>query len=265
MAATGAAVRELWRYRELFYFMVWRDIKVRYKQSVLGALWAVIQPFATMIVFTLIFHKAGRIPSSSPDVPYSIFSYSALLPWTYFAAAIQQSGQSLVLNSDLLTKVYFPRVIIPWSSVVRGLLDFAVASVLLVGMMFYYEIMPQAKFLLLPVLVVPLVTLALGVGMIFAALNVRFRDVQHVLPFVVQLWLFVTPIIYPSDEIPDRWQGLLALNPLTGIVESFRACVLPATQFNFVQLGSSCAIAAVIFVFGAWYFRRTARSFADVI
>ena len=186
MLVTGESVRELWRYRELFYFMVWRDIKVRYKQSVLGALWAVIQPFCTMVVFTLFFHKVAKVQAPD-DMPYPIFSYSALLPWMYFSGAVTQAGLSLVSNRHLLTKVYFPRVTIPASGAMRGLVDFAVASVILLAMMAYYGFAPSWELLLWPVLIVPLVMLALCVGMFFAAVNVRYRDVQYVLPFVTQL------------------------------------------------------------------------------
>lgn len=256
-------VRELWQYRELFYFMVWRDIKVRYKQSVLGGLWAIIQPFFTMVVFTLFFHKLAGIDSG--DTPYPIFSYSALLPWTYFSGSITQIGNSLVSNQHLITKVYFPRITIPASNAIRGLVDLAIASAILVGMMVYYQFVPGWSLLLWPLLLIPLVMLALGVGMMFAAMNVKYRDVQHVLPFIVQLWLFVSPIIYPMSMIPERWRPVLALNPLTGIIEAFRACVVPSQPFDFHLLGISLVVTTVIFVGSAVYFRHTARSFADII
>jgi len=263
MNSAAEPLRELWYYRELFYFMVWRDIKVRYKQSLLGVLWAIIQPFGTMLVFTLFFHGFAKIPSD--DVPYPIFSYSALLPWTYFSASITQIGNSLVSNKHLITKVYFPRVTIPAAGAIRGLVDFAIAAIILLGMMIYYDFTPGWKLLLWPVLLIPLVTLALGVGMLFAALNVRYRDVQHVLPFVIQLWLFMTPIIYPTTMVPQRWRGLLALNPLTGIIEAFRACVLPNRHIDTSMLGTSLAVTLVIFLISALYFKWTARSFADIV
>jgi len=261
--AVKEATRELWQYRELFYFMVWRDVKVRYKQSVLGAAWAVIQPFGTMVVFTVFFHKLANIPSDG--APYPIFSYTALLPWTYFSSAITQIGTSMVTNKHLITKVYFPRVTIPAAHAIRGLLDFSIASVLLLGMMAWYRFTPPWELLLWPLLLVPLMALALGVGMIFAALNVRYRDVQHVLPFVVQLWLFITPVIYPTSMIPGKWRILLALNPLTGIIEAFRASALPTRSLDLDSLLLSLAITAIIFVGGGWYFNKTARTFADIV
>jgi len=255
--------RELWQYRELFYFMVWRDIKVRYKQSLLGAAWAVIQPFGTMIIFTIFFHKLANIPSDG--VPYPIFSYSALLPWTYFSGSITQIGNSMVTNKHLITKVYFPRITIPASNAIRGLVDFSIAALILIGMMGWYRFPPGWGLLLWPVLLIPLVVLALGVGMIFAALNVRYRDVQHVLPFFVQLWLFVTPIIYPTGMVPERWRVLLALNPLTGIIEAFRASILPTRHFDPEQFAVSLGVTVLIFIGGGLYFNRTARSFADIV
>ncbi len=264
MIATSESVRELWRYRELFYFMVWRDIKVRYKQSVLGALWAIVQPFCTMVVFTLFFNRVANVQPPD-DMPYPVFSYSALLPWTYFSGAITQAGLSLVNNRNLLTKVYFPRVIIPSSSAMRGLLDFSIASVILVGLMAYYRFVPSWELLLWPVLILPLLMLALGVGMLFAALNVRYRDVQYVLPFFTQLWLFVSPIIYPLSLIPEKWQPLMALNPLAGIIEAFRACLVPSRSIDLHLFGISLAVTTVIFIVGAVYFKQTARSFADIV
>lgn len=272
MQAVGESVRELWHYRELFYFMVWRDVKVRYKQSMLGALWAVVQPFGTMVVFTLLFNRVVGIESGD-GTPYPIFSYAALLPWTYFSGAVNQSGVSLVNNRNLLTKVYFPRVTIPAASIIRGLVDFAIASVLLAGMIAYYHYGSSAdytfvwtwKALLWPVLVVPLVLLAMGVGMFFSAINVKYRDVQYVLPFMMQLWMFLTPIIYPTSRLPKAIQPYVPLNPLAGIVESFRACIIPSRSIDTMQLGVSVAVTVVVFLAGALYFRKTARDFADVV
>lgn len=261
--AMGNASRELWQYRELFYFMVWRDIKVRYKQSILGGLWAIVQPFCTMLVFTLFFNKLAGIESG--NIPYPIFSYSALLPWTYFNGAITQMGNSLVNNQHLITKVYFPRITIPASGAIRGLVDFAIAWVLLVGLMAYYQFMPAWTLVLWIVLLIPLMILAMGVGMLFAALNVKYRDVQHVLPFLVQIWLFITPIIWPMDMIPEKWRLVVALNPLTGLIEAFRASVIPSSPIDFGLLGISLAVTVVIFVLSALYFRHTARGFADII
>ena len=264
MTTAAEGVRELWHYRELFYFMVWRDVKVRYKQSFLGAAWAVLQPLTTMIIFTLFFHRVVRVQPPD-DMPYPIFSYSALVPWTYFSAAISQAGLSLVNNRNLLTKVYFPRVTIPAAGAARGILDFAIASVLLLGLMAYYGFAPSWELLLWPVLVVPLAMLALGVGLLFAAANVRYRDVKYVLPFMTQLLLFVTPIIYPWSLIPEKWKPILALNPLTGLIEAFRACLVPSRSVDISLLGVSLAVTFVIFTAGAFYFRRTAREFADIV
>lgn len=258
-----SGVRELWQYRELFYFMVWRDIKVRYKQSILGGLWAIVQPFATMLIFTLFFHKLAGIDTG--DVPYPIFSYAALLPWTYFSGTISQMGNSLVNNQHLITKVYFPRITIPAAGAIRGLVDFAIASTILAGMMVYYRYVPDWTMVVWLLLLVPLVSLAMGVGMLFAAANVKYRDVQHVLPFVVQLWLFVTPIIWPIDMVPERWRLAVAVNPLAGIIEAFRACVLPSHRLDSYFFGISMSVTVIVLLLGAVYFRRTARGFADII
>lgn len=256
-------LKEFWHYRELFYFMVWRDIKVRYKQSLLGAGWAVIQPFFTMVVFTLFFGKMAKMPTDG--IPYPIFSYSAVLPWTFFSQALTRSGNSLVANTNLITKVYFPRICIPTATTISGLLDLAMASVLLVGLMFYYKIEFSLGLILWPFLVVLLVLLALGVGMIFASLNVKYRDIKHTLPFVVQLWLFMTPIIYPTSIIPERFRILIAFNPAAGIIEAFRACILPNKPVDWNSLWISGSITLVIFVVALFYFRKTERAFADII
>ncbi len=256
-------VSEFWDYRELFFFLVWRDIKVRYKQTVLGGLWAVLQPFVTMVVFSLFFGSLIKVPSEG--VPYPIFSYSALVPWTYFSGALILTGNSLVGNSNLLTKVYFPRVALPVSAVLGGLLDFGIASLLLVGMMVYYNVQPGWALLLWPFLVFLLVLLAIGVGMIIASLNVKYRDIKYALPFVIQLWLYITPIIYPTSIIPERFQGLLALNPLTGIIESFRSIILPGRSVDWRLLSISSAISITLFCVGLIYFRKTERGFSDII
>lgn len=256
-------LREIWQYRELFYFLVWRDVKVRYKQTVLGAAWAVIQPFFSMVVFTLFFQRLANMPSDG--IPYPIFSYSALIPWIYFSTAIATAGNSLVANSNLLTKVYFPRVAVPASSAFGGIVDFAIASVVLLAIMAYYRFPPAWSLLLWPVLVIPLVALALGVGMFLAALNVRYRDIRYALPFFIQTWLFVTPIIYPTSIIPEKFRVLIFLNPLAGIIEGFRACVFPRREMDWTLLGTSILITAIIFIVGALYFRKTERTFADLV
>lgn len=255
--------QELWQYRELFYFLVWKNIKIRYKQTVLGASWAIIQPLFTMVIFTFFFGRLAHMPSDG--VPYPIFSYSALLFWTYFATTLNQSGNSLVTNTNLITKVYFPRVALPASSALSGLVDLALASIVLIGMMVYYGIAPGWGILFWPILVIPLVLLALGFGMIFAALNVRYRDVKHILPFIVQIWLFLTPIIYPTSIIPDKFKIFLAINPVAGIIEAFRATILPARHMDWGLLATSVAITLLVFVLGMLYFRSTEKYFADII
>lgn len=256
-------VQELWHYRELLWFLVGRDIKVRYKQTVLGALWAIIQPFFTMIVFTLFFGKLAKMPSDG--VPYPIFSYSALLPWTYFSTALANSGNSLIGSSNLLTKVYFPRITVPASSVLSGLVDFGIASVILLFMMIYYKIQPSFELILWPVLIIPIVLLSLGVGAIFAALNVSYRDIRYAIPFFIQLLLYITPVIYPSSIIPEQFRTLLALNPLVGIIDAFRACLFPSKEIDWQALGISSLVTLFIFVFGLLYFRKFERNFADIV
>ncbi|MDH3591984.1 MAG: ABC transporter permease [Planctomycetota bacterium] len=256
-------LREFWRYRELLYFLVWRDLKVRYKQTKLGAAWAILQPFVTMIIFTIFFGRLAGIPSD--DIPRPIFYYSALLPWTYFASALTGAGNSLLSNSDLLTKVYFPRLALPVAAVLTGLIDFAIASVVLIGMMAYYAVPVSWELLLWPLLLLPLTALALGLGTILAALNVNFRDVKHALPFCVQLLLFLTPIIYPASMVPQPYRSLLALNPLTGIIEAFRAALIPGRAIDWGLLGISAVTTTILLVIGLTYFRRTEREFADII
>jgi lipopolysaccharide transport system permease protein len=256
-------LKEFWRYRELFYFLVWRDVKVRYKQTAFGIIWAILQPFVTMIVFTIFFKKLANMPSDG--IPYPIFSYSALLPWVYFSGAINNAGMSLVQNSRLLTKVYFPRVAVPAASCFCGLVDFGIASVMLIGMMVWYRIYPTWEILFWPILLIPLVLLTLGVGLIFASLNVWYRDVRYALPFVTQVWLFITPVIYPSSMIPERFKPFLALNPLTGMIETFRASLLPSHTIDWGVLGVSTGSAMILFFIGLMYFRKMERTFADII
>ncbi len=256
-------LEELWDYRELFFFFIWRDVKIRYKQTVLGASWAVIQPLFTMLVFSLFFGGLAKMPSDG--VPYPIFSYCALVPWTYFSGALALSGNCLVANSNLLTKVYFPRLAIPVASVLSGVVDFCIASILLIGLMIYYDVTPGWRLLLWPVLTIPLTVLVLGLGMILASLNVTYRDVKYAVPFGIQICLFVTPIIYPTSIIPARFRFLIDLNPLTGLIEAFRASVLPGRQIDWKQLMISVLISCIIFVVGLIYFKKTERMFADTI
>jgi lipopolysaccharide transport system permease protein len=255
--------KELWNYRELFYFMLWRDIKVKYKQTVLGAAWAVIQPFFTMVVFTIFFGKLAKMPSDG--IPYPVFSYCALLPWTYFSGALSQASNSIVANKNLVTKVYFPRIIIPSSSALSGLVDFSIASVILLGMMAYYKIQPSFELLLWPVLMIPLVMLVVGVTTFLASLNVRYRDIKHTIPFIVQLWLFLTPVIYPTSIIPKHLQILISLNPMVGIIEAFRATLLPDRNVEWRLLCLSIALSVLIFILGLAYFKTAEKEFADIL
>jgi lipopolysaccharide transport system permease protein len=257
------AVNDLWRYRELFYFLAWRDVKVRYKQTALGIAWAVLQPLLTMIVFTVLFGRLGNMPNDG--IPYPVFYFGALLPWTYFSSTLVNSGNSLVVNANLLTKVYFPRVILPSSAAVSGLVDFAVGFLLLVVIMGYYGIAPGAGLLLWPFLITLLVAFTLGVSMILAALNVKYRDVKYTLPFLVQLWLFATPVIYPTSIIPDRYRPILALNPLTGIIDAFRASLVPVRPIDWQLLWISFLITLAVLTAGIVYFKRTERAFADIV
>jgi len=254
---------EFWEYRELFYFMVWRDLKIRYRQTALGAIWAVIQPFFTMIVFTLFFGKLAQMPSDG--IAYPLFSYAALVPWTYFSGTLALSGNSLINNSTLLTKVYFPRVVIPAAPVLAGLIDFGIASLLLLFMMAYYHVHPGWALLLWPVLTLLMSVLALGMGMILSCVNVKYRDIKYAIPFLIQIWLFVTPVIYPTSIVPDRFRFLMALNPMSGLIEAFRATLFAHRQVDWRLLGCSAGMTALIFTLGLIYFRKTERAFADVI
>lgn len=255
-------LRDLWACRELLYFLMWRDIKVRYKQTLLGAAWAVIQPLVTMIIFTYFFGKLAKVPTEG--VPYPIFFYTGLLLWTFFSNGVTAGANSLVGNSNLITKVYFPRLIIPSAAVGAGLVDFAIASVLLMGLLVYYGFPVTWSYLMLPPLVALTTLLALGLAIWFSALNVKYRDVRHALPFLIQVWLFVSPIIYPSSLVPEEWRWAMALNPLTGVVEAFRASLF-GRQFPWLTLAYSCAFTAVMLAYASYSFRRMERSFAELI
>ena len=256
-------IQELWRHRELFYFLAWRDIKLRYKQTVLGVLWALIQPLFTMLVFTLFFGNLAKIPSDG--APYPLFYIAALLPWTYFAATLATAGNSLVVNAQLITKVYFPRAILPVSGAMSGLLDFAIGCLILVGLMIYYGVQPGWSLLMWPILLIPLVLVTVGIGMILASLNVRYRDIKYALPFMIQLWLFVTPVIYPTSIIPERFRFLAALNPLTGIIDAFRKSIIPSQEIDWQLLLVSSLLTLFIFAAGLVFFRKTERTFADIV
>ncbi len=257
-------IRELVAHRELLWFLTWRDIKVRYKQTLLGVLWAVLQPLATMVVFTVFF---GRLAGMQSDVqgPYALFAYTGLLVWLFFANSVVNASQSLVANTNLVTKVYFPRLFVPLAATFAALVDYAIALVLLFAIILFYGVAPDLEFLALP-LVLPVAFLAAsGVGMLLAALNVEYRDVRHATPFLIQLWLFLTPVIYPVTLVPEKWSWLLFLNPMSGIVHVHRAVLDPNTHADWGALAISFAVSAVIFLVGAFTFKRMERSFADVI
>ncbi|MCL6613308.1 MAG: ABC transporter permease [Firmicutes bacterium] len=256
-------LRELWEYRELLYFLTWRDVKVRYKQTVLGAAWAIIQPFFTMVVFSLFFGKLAKVPSDG--VPYPIFSYAALVPWTFFAYGLNQSSNSLVGNANLIKKLYFPRLIVPLSSVLSVAVDFVLAFLVLLGMMLYYGVVPTANMWTLPFFFVLATVTSLGVGLWLSALNVQFRDVRYVVPFLVQFWLFATPIAYPSSLLPEPWRTFYGVNPMVGVVEGFRWALLGTdTVLGPITIVSTCA-AVMLLIGGAFYFRRMEKTFADVV
>lgn len=254
---------EIWKHRELLYFLTKRDIKVRYRQTVLGGLWAIIQPFFTMVVFTLFFGRLAKMPSDG--MPYPIFVYAALLPWTYFANAVSASGNSLVGSAHLITKVYFPRLIVPMSAALGGLLDFFVALLLLGVLMVYYKIIVGISILLFPLLVGLTFLCAVGVGLWLSALNVKFRDIRYVIPFLIQIWMFLSPVIYPVSMAKGKYIWLLLFNPMTGIIEAFRASLLGHQPIDWSMLGLSTLIILVILVGGLYYFRRMEREFADVV
>jgi lipopolysaccharide transport system permease protein len=255
-------LRDVWEYRELLYFLVWRDIKVRYKQTVLGAAWAVIQPFMTMVVFSVFFGRLAKVPSDG--VPYPVFAFAALLPWQLFAFALTESSNSLVGSQNLITKVYFPRLVIPLSSVLAGLVDFAISFLVLLSLMLYYGIKPTAAVACLPLFVLLALATALSVGLWLSALNVKYRDVRYTIPFLTQFWLFVTPVAYPSSMIPQRWRALYGLNPMAGVVEGFRWALLGKSGGPGLLLWVSVAAVLTLLVGGLFYFRRMESTFADI-
>jgi len=256
-------LNELWEYRELLYFLIWRDIKVRYKQTVLGAAWAIIQPFFTMVVFSLFFGRLAQIPSD--NIPYPIFSYAALVPWTFFANGLSQSSNSLVGSAHLITKVYFPRLVVPLAAVLSGVVDLTLAFIVLLAMMLLYGTVPTLNVLWLPFLLVLALGTALGVGLWLSALNVQFRDVRYVVPFLTQFWLFATPIAYPSSLLPEPWRTVYGLNPMVGVVEGFRWALLGTATAPGPMIVVSTVVALGLLVSGAFYFRRMEKTFADVV
>jgi lipopolysaccharide transport system permease protein len=253
-------VAELWAYRELLFFLVWRDLKVRYKQTVVGIAWAVIQPFGTMVVFSLFFGRLARIPSEG--LPYPIFFYSALVPWMYFAAAVQSATNVMVENQRVITKVYFPRVLLPVAAVLAGLVDFAIAGTVLVGMALYYGIVPGTAVLTLPLFVLLTMLTALGVGLWLSALNVMYRDVRYVLPFLIQFWMFVSPVAYPTSLVPERWRWLYGLNPMAGVIEAFRGVFNGAPAPAVV--GASVVTMLALLLGGLAFFQSVEGTLVDV-
>jgi len=275
-------LRDLWRYRELIYFMTWRDLKVRYKQTLLGASWAVLRPFLTMVVFSIFFGGLAKVPSDG--IPYPIFSYTALLPWELFTHALNIASRSLVVNSHMITKVYFPRMILPFASILAGVVDFAIAFIVLLGMMVYYGITLTARVWTLPLFLLLAILTAMGVSLWLSALNVLYRDVGYVTPFLTQFWLFITPIAYPASMVPAKWRLLYALNPMTGVVEGFRWALLGTASnsqsgagFQTLSLAGlqvgglqalviiSGLVSLAVLISGLFYFRRMERLFADMI
>lgn len=254
---------ELWRYRELIYYLTWRDIKVRYKQTGLGVAWAILQPVTQMIIFTVIFGRVARLPSEG--IPYPIFTFSALLPWTYFSYVLQQSGGSLVGNASMISKIYFPRLVLPTSSALSGLMDFCIAFTVLIGMMVYYHVHPHVTMLLLPLFLLLAVVTALGVGIWLSALSVEYRDVKYILPVLTQLWMFASPVAYSARLVKGKMAILYALNPMSGVIQGFRWALLGAGRPPGVSLILPAAIAVIILVSGLFYFRRMEQTFADVV
>ncbi|HEY2963678.1 MAG TPA: ABC transporter permease [Pyrinomonadaceae bacterium] len=256
-------LRELWDYRELLYFLTWRDLKVRYKQTALGAAWAIIQPLFMMLVFSLFFGRLAGVPSDG--IPYPLFTFCALLPWQLFAHSLTESSNSLVRNQNLITKVYFPRLVVPLSAVLAGLVDFAIAFVILLGMMLFYGIVPGSQILALPFFILLAVMTAMAVGLWLSALNVQYRDVRYTINFLVQFWLFATPVAYPSSIIPARWRVVYGLNPMVGVVEGFRWSLLGKPESPGALVMVSTVVVIILLTGGMFYFRRMEQQFADIV
>ena len=256
-------LREMWHYHELLYFLTWRDIKVRYKQTAIGAAWAILQPFLTMVVFSVIFGALLEVPTNG--IPYPIFSYVALLPWTLFSGALTRSSNSLIYDANLISKVYFPRLILPIAAVLSLLLDFAISFVILIGMMIFYKIELTSLIFTLPIFLILALLTALGTGLWFSALNVKYRDVAYIIPVLTTFWLFITPVLYPITIIPERWQFLYCLNPMVGVIEGFRWALLGQQNIPLPLLLLSASIALVVFIGGLFYFRSMEYEFADVV
>jgi lipopolysaccharide transport system permease protein len=253
--------REFWEYRELLYFLVWKDVKVRYKQTLLGGLWAVLQPFLTMVVFSVFFGMLAQMPSDG--IPYPVFAFVALLPWQLFANTLNASGMSLVLNQSLVTKVYFPRLMAPLSAIFVSLIDFLLTFVVLIGMMAYYGVRPNAAVLALPLFLLLALGAAFSVGIWLAALNVRYRDVRFIIPFLTQFWLFITPVAYSASLVPERWRAIYGLNPMVGVVEGFRWALLGQRRVLDGSVAVSALVVVLLLASGLIYFNRTEKTFAD--
>lgn len=256
-------LKDLWVYRELVYFMTWRDLKVRYKQTLLGASWAVLQPFLTMVVFSIFFGGLAQVPSD--NVPYPIFSFTALLPWTLFSKALLDASKSLVSSSHIITKIYFPRIILPLATILAGIVDFLIAFVVLLGMMVFYHVSPTVNIWTLPLFLLLALVTALGVGLWLSALNVLYRDINYATHFITQFWMFITPIVYSSTMIPDKWKLIYSLNPMAGVVNGFRWALLGIGSGPGEDLLVSVVVAVVLLVSGLFFFKRTERLFADMV
>jgi len=256
-------LRDLWQYRELLYFLTWRDVKVRYKQTLLGAAWAILQPLLTMLIFTLLFGRFAGIPSEG--IPYPLFAFGGLLIWIFFSNSVTNSGNSLVASANLLTKIYFPRMIIPAAAVGAGLVDLLLAFVIQIVLMAYYQVRVTWAITMIPLLVLLTTMLALGVGMWLSALNVKYRDIRYAIPFLIQLWMFASPIIYPLSMLPAKWQWVLMLNPLTGIIQNFRVALFGNQNFEWKSLAASAVITLLVLVYSTFSFRRMERHFADIV
>ena len=258
-------LRDLWIYRELVYFMIWRDVKVRYKQTMLGAAWAIIQPVMTMLVFTFLFGRIAKLPTDG-DIPYPIFSYTALLPWGLFVAALNQASRSLTANQNMVTKIYFPRLVLPLASILSGLVDFVIAFVILIGLMFYYGVTPSITALwALPLFLLLAIITAFGVALWLSAINVQYRDVNYALPFMTQFWMFLTPVAYSSNLISEQWQLVYALNPMAGVVNGFRWALLGTNTGPGPEMAVSIIISIIVLISGLFYFRNMEKTFADTI
>jgi len=256
--------RELWHYRELFYFLSWRDIKLRYKQTVLGVIWAVLQPFMMMVIFSFIFGKVAKVPSYG--IPYPIFSYAGLLLWGIFSNSLSNASQSLISNTNIVQKVYLPRIILPASSIIVTVVDFLFSFLVFGVILIYYQFMPNLLgLLLLPLFLLITITASLGLGSFLAAFNVKYRDVRYALPFFIQLMIYITPVIYPINIVSDKYRWILALNPMTGAIEGFKAAFLGTAAIDWSVIGISAAVSVALLAFGFWYFSKTERIFADLI